>query len=89
MKLPHTRAMLRAALDGKLDEAPTTRDPVFGLEIPLSCPGVPSEVLVPRETWPDPKAYDDQARELAGMFKQNFARFETDAPEEVRRAGPV
>lgn len=89
MKLPHTRAMLRAALDGKLDEAPTTRDPVFGLEIPLSCPGVPSEVLVPRETWPDPKAYDDQARELAGMFRQNFARFETDAPEEVRRAGPV
>jgi phosphoenolpyruvate carboxykinase (ATP) len=88
MKLPYTRAMLRAALDGKLDEVATTKDPIFGLEIPRECPGVPSDVLVPRQTWDDPGRYDDQARELAGMFKENFERFADEVPEEVKRAGP-
>jgi phosphoenolpyruvate carboxykinase (ATP) len=80
--------MLHAALDGKLDEVPTERDPVFGLEIPLECPDVPSEILNPRKTWPDAAAYDEQARKLAGMFKENFAKYESEVPEEVRSAGP-
>jgi phosphoenolpyruvate carboxykinase (ATP) len=87
MKLSYTRAMLRAALDGKLDEAPTTKDPIFGLEIPNECPDVPSEILVPRRTWKDPERYDAAAHKLAGMFKENFEKFD-EVPEEVKRAGP-
>ena len=89
MKLPYTRAMLRAAVEGKLDEVQTRREPIFGLEIPRECPEVPSEILNPRDTWSDGRAYDDQARELAMMFKENFKRFAADVPEEVRRAGPA
>ena len=89
MSLPHTRALLHAALSGKLDEVPTTTDLVFGLEMPLECPGVPDEVLVPRGTWADPEAYDRQADKLASMFKENFKSYESDVPEEVLRAGPA
>ncbi len=89
MKLKYTRAMLRAAIEGKLDEVPTEKDPIFGLEIPLECPDVPSEVLKPRDTWPDPAAYDEQARKLADMFKDNFEKYAADVPEEVRSAGPA
>ncbi len=89
MKLSYTRAMLRAALEGKLDEAPTERDPIFGLEIPLECPDVPSKVLKPRDTWSDPAAYDEQARKLAAMFKENFETYAADVPDEVRSAGPA
>jgi phosphoenolpyruvate carboxykinase (ATP) len=89
MKLPYTRAMLRAALDGKLDEVPTQKDPIFGLVIPRECPDVPSEILNPRGTWSDPRAYDDQAHELALMFKENFKKFVAEVPEEVTRAGPA
>jgi phosphoenolpyruvate carboxykinase (ATP) len=88
MKLKYTRAMLRAALEGKLDEVPTEKDPVFGLEIPLSCPDVPDTVLRPRDTWSDASAYDEQARKLAGMFKENFEKYAKDVPEEVAAAGP-
>jgi phosphoenolpyruvate carboxykinase (ATP) len=89
MKLGYTRAMLHAALEGKLDEVQTERDPIFGLEIPLECPGVPSEILKPRQTWSDPDAYDAQARKLAGMFKENFESYADQVPEEVRAAGPA
>ncbi len=89
MKLAYTRAMLSAALDGKLDEAPTQKDPIFGLEIPRECPGVPSEILNPRDTWSDAEAYDKQARELAAMFRENFKKYASDVPEEVTRAGPA
>ena len=89
MKLKYTRAMLRAALDGKLDEVQTEKDPIFGLEIPLECPDVPSEVLRPRDTWSDPSAYDDQARKLAAMFKENFEKYADGVPDEVRSAGPA
>jgi phosphoenolpyruvate carboxykinase (ATP) len=88
MKLKYTRAMLRAALEGKLDEAPTEQDPVFGLEIPLECPDVPNDVLRPRNTWADKDAYDAQARKLAEMFKKNFEQYAADVPEEVLSAGP-
>lgn len=87
MKLKYTRAMLRAALEGKLDEVATERDPIFGLEIPLECPEVPNNVLKPRDTWSDPEAYDEQARKLAAMFKENFEQY--DVPDEVLSAGPA
>jgi phosphoenolpyruvate carboxykinase (ATP) len=89
MRLSHTRATLRAALDGALDEVPTQRDPIFGMDVPLQCPGVPDEVLQPRETWSDGAAYDEQARKLAAMFKENFQKYADDVPEEVRAAGPA
>ena len=88
MKLRYTRAMLHAALEGKLDEVPTEKDPVFGMEIPLECPDVPSEILRPRNTWKDAAAYDAQAAKLAQMFKDNFEKYADQVPEEVRAAGP-
>ena len=88
MKLPYTRAMIRAALAGRLDHVPTEADPVFGLAVPTSVPDVPSEVLNPRDTWADAAAYDEAAARLAGMFRENFVHFEDRAPESVRAAGP-
>ena len=88
MKLSHTRAILRAALDGALDDVPTQREPNFGLDIPTTCPDVPDEVLRPRDTWDDPEAYDGQARRLAAMFRENFRAYTSDVPKEVVRAGP-
>src|SRR2546422_3293216 len=64
IRLGLTRAMVRAALAGKLDRIPTAPEPVFGLEVPLQVPGVPDDVLLPRGTWRDPAAYDAQAARL-------------------------
>jgi phosphoenolpyruvate carboxykinase (ATP) len=89
MDLAHTRAIVRAALSGDLDDVETTPDPIFGLHIPASVPGVPDDVLQPRGTWRDPQAYDEQARKLAAMFRENFEKFAADVPESVREAGPV
>lgn len=89
MKLAHTRAMVRAALSGALQEVETRAHPVFGVHVPGSCPGVPTEVLDPRGTWSDPEAYDSQARKLAGMFDENFDRFADDVSEDVRSASPT
>jgi len=89
MKLAHTRAMLRAALSGALDRGKFTRDPVFGFQVPASVPDVPNGVLSPRTTWPDPTAYDAQARKLATMFRENFEHFRAEVPESVAGAGPV
>jgi phosphoenolpyruvate carboxykinase (ATP) len=86
--LPHTREMVRAAIAGKLDEVETHADPVFGLNMPASVPGVPDEILDPRETWDDKDAYDEQAKKLADLFKENFEKFEGEVEEEVGRAGP-
>ncbi len=88
MDLPHTRATIRAALDGSLDDAPTRADPVFGLAVPLEVAGVPSQVLTPRAAWTDPEAYDRAAARLAAMFRDNFSRFADAAPAEVRAAEP-
>ncbi len=88
MSISHTRAMVTAALDGTLAQAPTTIDPTFGFEVPTSCPGVPSEVLQPRNTWADKDAYDAAARNLAQRFKDNFAKFADQVADEVRNAGP-
>jgi phosphoenolpyruvate carboxykinase (ATP) len=89
MKLADTRAMVRAAIAGELDHVPTTRDAIFGLDVPGSVPGVAPEVMNPRATWSDPAAYDAQARKLADMFVKNFQRFADQADEAVRRAGPT
>ena len=88
MKIAHTRAMIRAALSGQLDKVTYETDAVFNLSVPTSCPGVPPEVLKPRNTWKDQAAYDEQARKLANMFADNFKAFEADAAADVRAAGP-
>ena len=75
MEIAHTRAMIRAALDGSLEGVPTEKDPVFGVQVPLTCPNVPAEVLKPRGTWPDSHAYDAQARKLVAMFEENIKQF--------------
>jgi phosphoenolpyruvate carboxykinase (ATP) len=87
-RLAHTRQLVRAAVGGALDGAGLTVDPVFGVQVPTACPGVPAEVLRPRETWQDRAAYDAQARRLAGLFRANFARYAEEVPEAVRQAGP-
>jgi phosphoenolpyruvate carboxykinase (ATP) len=86
--LPHTREMVRAAIGGKLDGVETHPDPVFGLNVPDNVPGVPDGILDPRETWDDTEAYDEQAKKLASLFKENIEKFEGEVEEEVRRAGP-
>lgn len=87
MKLPHTRAMIRAVLSGALHNAPTEVDPVFGLAMPTAVSGVPAEVLNPRNTWADKAAYDTQANKLAEMFRKNFEKFGNVDPA-IRAAGP-
>jgi len=89
MKIAHTRAMITAALSGALDTVEYERDPIFNLDVPVSCPHVPAAVLKPRNTWTDSAAYDAQARKLAGMFNENFKRFEATASDAVKAAGPM
>ncbi len=89
MKLGYTRAMARAALAGDLDNIETNADPVFGLHIPASVAGVPTEVLTPRGTWANGEEYDAMATKLAEMFRKNFTQFEQEVPSEVEAAGPA
>ena len=88
MKLGHTRRMVSAALAGELDRADTWSDPFFGLAVPRQVEGVPDSVLRPRDTWADPAAYDEKAGKLAEMFADNFEKYEEQAGEAVRNAGP-
>jgi phosphoenolpyruvate carboxykinase (ATP) len=88
MELSYTRAMVNAALAGELDEVGFAPDQVFGVDVPLSVPGVPTEVLSPRGTWTDGEAYDAAAAELAAMFKSNFEQFADAVSDRVRAAGP-
>jgi len=88
MKLSYTRAMIHAALEGELNNVETTNDEVFGLSIPLHVPGVPDEVLVPRNTWADKAAYDEAAKNLASQFHKNFQKF-SQASEAIKNAGPA
>ncbi len=87
ININHTRAIVRAAIDGTLDNVETVTDSVFGLQIPTSCPDVPSEVLIPRNTWQDKEAFDRQSADLATRFKKNFQQFVLPS-DEVRNAGP-
>jgi phosphoenolpyruvate carboxykinase (ATP) len=87
MPIAYTRALLRAALDGRLGEMPVRKESNFGLLVPEGCPEVPSEVLDPRSTWSDKEAYDHTARELTHRFEENFREFEPFVSDEVKSAG--
>ena len=88
MDITHTRAMLNAALAGELDNVPMREDPVFRIQVPETCPGVPSAVLNPMNTWSDPAAYRDKAKELAHAFHDNFVQFEKGVSQGVKDAAP-
>ena len=88
MKIAFTRAMIRTALAGGLDSVPYDRDPVFNLDIPSACPGVPADVLKPRATWRSFADYDAAAARLAQMFRENFKKFEAEVSADVLAAGP-
>jgi len=88
MKLKYTREMISSALEGLLSDVEYQEHPIFGLQMPISCPNVPNEVLNPRDTWKDKEAYDIKAKELALFFKNNFKKFEEYANEEIMNGGP-
>lgn len=88
IKISYTRAMIDTMLNGGLEKVEFIPDPVFGLLIPAECPGVPASVLQPRNTWPNIREYDEQAKKLAAMFVQNFIQFADAVPKEVLDAGP-
>lgn len=88
MKLKYTRAMVTAALNGTLKDVEYVHDERFNVEIPKTCPEVPSEILNPKDTWSDKEAYEKQADELAKMFVENFAKKYPDMDKEIANAGP-
>ena len=88
MKLKYTRAMITAALEGKLDSIDYTTHEIFGLDMPDTCPDVPTEILHPRSTWKDKSAYDDKANDLAARFVDNFKKFEAETSEAILSAAP-
>jgi phosphoenolpyruvate carboxykinase (ATP) len=88
MKIKYTRAMIRAILNGSLAQTDTTPDPIFGVNVPVSCPDVPNEVLQPRNTWEDKDAYDASAKDLARRFNENFKKYEAGVSEAVRAVAP-
>lgn len=88
MSLPHTRMLITAALENKLEKVKYRTHEVFGLAMPLKCPGVPSEILDPRNTWKDKEAYDRQANELASAFLKNFEKYSSNANEKIMTGAP-
>jgi phosphoenolpyruvate carboxykinase (ATP) len=88
IKLAYTRAIITAALNGELDKVHFETLPVFGLEMPMACPHVPSEILNPRNTWDDKDAYDEKANQLAFAFVKNFGQYADFANEEILAAAP-
>jgi phosphoenolpyruvate carboxykinase (ATP) len=88
IKLRFTRAMITAALEGQLDNVEFAKHEIFGLEMPVSCPGVDADILNPRNTWSDKAAYDAKAQELAEKFVKNFEAFKEFANEEILAAAP-
>lgn len=88
MKLRYTRAMIDAIHNGDFNNVETVVDPQFGFEIPTSCPGVPSEVLIPRDTWADKAGYDETKAKLVRLFTENFKAFEAGVNEDIIAAGP-
>jgi phosphoenolpyruvate carboxykinase (ATP) len=88
MPIAETRAMIRAALGGALEGVGHERDPVFNIDVPVECPGVPSARLRPRLAWTDPAAYDGAALRLARMFAESFRAFRDEVAPDVVAAGP-
>ena len=89
MKLSYTRAMITAAIKGELNNVPFVAHPVFGVLMPETCPNVPAEILIPRNTWSDKEAYDKKANELAALFVKNFEKYAAQANEEIMSAAPI
>lgn len=89
INLRYTRAIIDAIHSGELESAQFESDPYFGLAVPKSCSGVPSEILMPQRTWGHPDNYDRVARKLAQLFRDNFAKYEDQASEETCQAGPL
>ncbi|MBR3275286.1 MAG: phosphoenolpyruvate carboxykinase (ATP) [Eubacterium sp.] len=88
MKLKYTRAMVTAALNGDLENVEYKHDDIFNLDVPQTCPNVPSEIMNPRDTWEDKEAYDVSAKKLAKMFYDNFNSKYPNMPENIKNAGP-
>jgi len=88
IKLKYTRAIIDAIHSGALEKVATVEDPVFGFAVPTSCPEVPADILQPRNTWSDKANFDDKARKVASLFRENFKKFEAGTSAEVRAAGP-
>ena len=88
-QVTETLSLITAALNGELNNVACDAHPVFGVLMPTTVPNVPSEILVPRNTWADKEAYDKKANELAQLFIKNFAKYADQANEEIRSAAPV
>ncbi len=88
MSLKHTRAMITAAMQGKLNDVEYDAHPVFGVLMPRTCPNVPEEILNPRNTWDNKENYDKKAVELADLFINNFAQYASEASKEILDAAP-
>ena len=88
IKLNYTRAMISAVLSGQLNDVKYATHDVFGLQFPTVCPGVPDEVLNPRNTWSDSNLYDQKAFELAKLFNSNFEKYQSKASQDIIDAGP-
>lgn len=86
--LKSTRGIINAILEGKLDNVETEKDDVFEIEIPTSCPNVPSEILIPRKAWKDASAYDAQATKLGRLFRKNFEKYRDECSDAILNAGP-
>lgn len=86
--LPHTRAMVKAAMNGELDNVELIEDAAFGLFVPTEVPGVPTEIMAPRETWTDKDAYDAAAKELISRFHKNFEQYQDEITQDILDAGP-
>ena len=87
MKLSYTRAMVTAALTGAIEQGEFVTDPTFGVQVPTAIAGVPSELLIPENTWEDKEAYKASCRKLANSFVENFKKY-THMSDEVVSAGP-
>jgi phosphoenolpyruvate carboxykinase (ATP) len=88
IELAYTRAIIDAIHDGTLAQAKTTEHPLFGFAVPTECPGVPSELLQPRDAWQNKPAYDAAAQKLAQLFRENFNKYADVASDAIRNAGP-
>ncbi|QDH80081.1 phosphoenolpyruvate carboxykinase (ATP) [Echinicola soli] len=88
MKLPYTRAMIAAVLEGKLDSVPFKTHEVFNVAVPQHCPNVPEEILNPKSTWENPGEYDQKSHQLAKSFVENFKKYEDFASEDIMAGAP-
>ena len=89
ISLKHTRAIIDAIHDGTIANARTECDPIFGFDVATECPGVPREILAAAPVWADASAYDSAARKLAGLFRENFKKYESGVSAEIKAAGPA